>query len=170
MNYRVELIAVLVDNANIFFNIKNLGIRIDYNRLERLIEKKMDETVIAKIMYVGVNKKPSKRQLAFITSMESQGWYIEKTPLVSQKGKRKQKRVDIKIYKHGVELARQNMVDKIVLVSGDADFVELVISLKELGKKIEVYSFRKSLAKALIQEVGIENIHYLDDILEDIAY
>ncbi len=38
-----------------------------------------------------------------------------------------------------------------------------------LNKQVEVWSFRASLSRALVWEVGRENVHYLDDILDEIA-
>ncbi|MFX0036765.1 MAG: NYN domain-containing protein [Candidatus Hermodarchaeota archaeon] len=54
-------------------------------------------------------------------------------------------------------------------VSGDADFVDAVKKVKELGKQFTVWSFKVSLAQALIDEAGEENVQYIDTILEYIA-
>jgi len=54
------------------------------------------------------------------------------------------------------------------LVSGDGDFVPVIKKLKELEKNVEVWAFKYSLANALKEEFGLENIHYLDDILSEI--
>jgi len=58
--------------------------------------------------------------------------------------------------------------DTAVLVSGDGDFVPVVKKVKEMGKKVEVWAFRYSLANTLKGELGQENIYYLDDILSKI--
>ncbi len=55
-------------------------------------------------------------------------------------------------------------------MSDDADFVEVVKKLKELDKKIEIWSFRISLAKKLIKTAGRENIHHIDTILDEIEF
>jgi len=54
------------------------------------------------------------------------------------------------------------------LVSEDGDFVPAVKKLKELDKYMEVWAFRYSLANALKEELGQENIYYLNDILSKI--
>ncbi len=60
------------------------------------------------------------------------------------------------MYKEIVEL--MDAYDKAILVSGDADFVEVVKTFKELNKKIEIWSFKISLAKQILEEAGEEHI------------
>ena len=43
------------------------------------------------------------------------------------------------------------MVDVIVLISGDGDFVPLVEFLKNQGRQVEVLAFKKSTSSRLIQ-------------------
>ena len=76
--------------------------------------------------------------------------------------------MDILIYREIIELAEHDSYDICILVSGDADFVEIVKKLKELRKKIDIWSFKISLSRKLIEEAGKENIHYIDDILDEI--
>ena len=60
--------------------------------------------------------------------------------------------------------------DKAILVSGDGDFIEVVRKLKELKKEIEIWSFRESLSKHLKKEAGKNNIHFIEQILDQIEY
>ncbi|MCK4381277.1 MAG: NYN domain-containing protein, partial [Candidatus Lokiarchaeota archaeon] len=68
------------------------------------------------------------------------------------------------------ELAEEDTYDKAVLISGDSDFLDVVRKLKELKKEIEIWSFKKSISRSLIEEAGYENVHYIDDILDEIKY
>jgi len=67
-----------------------------------------------------------------------------------------------------VGFIQENICDTVILVSGDGDLAELVISIKELGRKVEVWSFRKSIAHSLIEEAGDKNVFFMDDILDHI--
>ena len=79
-----------------------------------------------------------------------------------------EKKVDIKIAIDIISLAYENAYDTAVLVSGDGDFVPVVKMVKELDKHLEVWAFRYSLANILREELGQENIYYIDDILSKI--
>ena len=79
-----------------------------------------------------------------------------------------EKKVDIKIAIDIISLAYENTYDTAVLVSGDGDFVPVVKKVKEVDKDVEVWAFRYSLANTLKEELGQENIYYIDDILSTI--
>ena len=87
---------------------------------------------------------------------------------MTRNGIKKQIGADVIIYKDITELAEKNAYDTAILLSGSEGLVEVVIRLKELGKGIEIWSFRESLSQALIREAGEENIYYIDDILDKI--
>ncbi|GAH16571.1 unnamed protein product, partial [marine sediment metagenome] len=40
--------------------------------------------------------------------------------------------------------------------------------VKKLDVDVEVWSFKKSLSKVLLWEVGRDRVHFLDDIIDDI--
>ena len=79
-----------------------------------------------------------------------------------------EKEVDIHIAIDIISLAYENAYDTAVLVSGDGDFVPVVKKVKGLDKKVEVWAFSYSLANTLKEELGQENIYYIDDILSTI--
>jgi len=79
-----------------------------------------------------------------------------------------EKKIDIQIAIDMVSLGYENAYDTAVLVSGDGDFVPVVKKIRELGKKVELWAFRYSLANALKEELELGNIYYLDDILSKI--
>lgn len=57
------------------------------------------------------------------------------------KGGMKEQGVDLSMGVHIINAALKHRCDKIILVSGDADFVPVVRKLKELKKEVEVWSF-----------------------------
>lgn len=79
-----------------------------------------------------------------------------------------QRGVDEVMFLHITDFAKEGAYEKAVIVSGDNIFAEVVKQLKELKVEVEVWSFRKSLFRALMWAVGREHVFYLDDILDEI--
>ena len=60
--------------------------------------------------------------------------------------------------------------DTTIIVSGDSDFVPVVKKLKELKKNVEIWSFKKLLSQQLKELIDPKNLHYLDDVLDQIRF
>jgi len=162
-------IIIFIDHANIFHNIENLNIRINYLKLKEKFTQ--NHHLVGIFMYMGIPDKILPKKLNFLKYLKAQGFIIQQKPvIISPTGKKKQKGVDIFIYKDIVELAEEDTYDKAILVSGDSDFLDIVRKLKELKKEIEIWSFKKSISRALIDEAGQDNVHYIDNILDEIRY
>jgi len=162
-------VIIFIDHANLFHNIEELNIRIDYLKLKEIFTK--HHHLVGIFMYMGILDKILPKKLTFLNYLISHGFIIQpKRVVVSPTGKKKQKGLDIFIYRDIVELAEEDSYDKAVLLSGDSDFLDVVKKLKELKKDIEIWSFKKSISKVLIEEIGQAKVHYLDDILDQIKY
>ena len=162
-------IIVFCDHANLFHNIEELKIRIDYIKLKELFTK--NHHLVGFIIYMGILDKILPKKLKFLNFLRAQGFIIQpKKVMISPTGIKKQKGVDIFMYKDIVELAEADAYDKATILTGDADFIDLIKKLKELKKEIEIWSFKKSTSRALIEEAGKENVHYLDAIIDKIRY
>ncbi|MFX0105002.1 MAG: NYN domain-containing protein [Candidatus Hodarchaeota archaeon] len=162
-------IIIFIDHANIFHNIENLNIRINYLKLKEIFTR--NHHLVGIFMYMGIPDKILPKKLNFLRYLNAQGFIIQPKPvIISPTGKKKQKGVDIFIYKDIVELAEEDTYDKAILVSGDSDFLDVVRKLKELKKEIEIWSFKKSTSRALIDEAGHNNVHYIDNILDEIRF
>jgi len=163
-------VVLLVDHANIFHIIQELETRIDYKKLAEALVPRSEGFLIAKIIYMGVYKQIHPKKQAFIDYLQSEGWTVVTLPVkTTPKGKKQQKRIDLRMYKHGVGFVQENMCDTVIIVSGDGDLTELVVSIKELAKNVKVWSFQKSMAHSLIEEAGKENVYYLDTIMNQIT-
>jgi hypothetical protein len=44
------------------------------------------------------------------------------------------------------------------------------MKLKMMEKEIEIWGFYRSISNRLIKEAGKENVHYIDEILNEIKY
>ena len=162
-------VIIFIDHANIFHNLEKLNIRINYIKLKEIFTKNYH--LVGIFMYMGILDKVLPKKLNFLNYLKAQGFVIQQRPVItSPNGIKKQKGVDVFIYKDIVELAEEDTYDKAILVSGDSDFMDVVRKLKELKKEIEIWSFKQSISRVLIDEAGKENVSYIDDILDKIRY
>jgi uncharacterized LabA/DUF88 family protein len=144
-----------------------LKIRISYAKFKNYLTG--NDYLIGAMMYMGIPDDILPKKRRFLHYLTSQGFILQTRPLMIVRGKKIQKQLDIFIYRDIVELAHEDSYDKAILVSGDADFIEIVKKIKELGKIIEIWSFKKSLSSKLLREAGQNAVHYINDILSDIA-
>lgn len=84
-------------------------------------------------------------------------------------GKPIQKGVDMRVALHMVKLAYNNAYDVAILVTGDADLVEAVRTVKDLGKQVE-YVYCPGVMKATplvkVSDLSIEiDMKWLEDCL-----
>ena len=159
---------IFIDHANLFYNIENLQIRIDYKKFKEILTR--GDHLVGAFMYMGIPEQIYPKKQRFLKYLSSQGYVIQTRPIkVIAEGKKMQKGLDIFIYRDIIELADEDTYDKAILVSGDSDFIEIVRKLRELEKAIEIWSFKKSLSYELLTEVGAENVYFINEILGDIT-
>lgn len=160
---------IFVDHANVFHNIKDIDGRIDYIKLKEILTG--DGHLVAAFMFMGLPKKITKSLRKFINYLKKGGYIIMPIPVEeTPEGIKRQKGIDIFMYQQSTELADIDSYDKAVLVSGDGDFVLIIKKLKELDKKIEVWSFKKSFSRKLRREAGLGSFQYIDTILDEIEF
>ncbi len=160
---------IFIDHANVFQNLKHINGRIDYLKLKIILSNRFH--LVGACIFLGLLDKVSEKQKEFFKSLKRSGYYpffkrVQKT----HSGKYMQKGIDISIFTNVLKLAEVDSYDVAILVTGDGDFVDLVGLLAKDNKKIEIWSFKKSLSYKLKKAAGSENVHYIDDILDDIEY
>ncbi|MHA1986127.1 MAG: LabA-like NYN domain-containing protein [Promethearchaeota archaeon] len=163
----MERVIVFIDNSNIFKGFRKYDIKVDYEKLKNVITR--DRELRNIFLYEGVVYPISPEKKKWYRELSSRSGYVIKASfdkIVS--GGAIEKKVDIKIAIDMISLAYENAYDTVVLVSGDGDFVPVASKVKELDKKVEVWAFKYSLAKTLREEIGKENVYYIDDILSTI--
>ncbi len=163
----MDRITIFIDNSNIFKGFQKYNIKVDYEKLKNFITR--GRRLDAIFLYEGVVYPMSPEKRSWYKELTIRSGYIIKASFdkIARSGAI-EKKVDINIAIDIVSLAYENAYDTVVLVSGDGDFVPVVKKVKELGKNMEVWAFRYSLANTLKVELEKENIHYLDDILSKI--
>jgi uncharacterized LabA/DUF88 family protein len=163
----MERIIIFIDNSNIFQGFRKYNIKVDYEKLKRLITHDRDLQDI--FLYEGVVYPMSLVKKRWYKELSKRSGYVIKASFdkIASSGAI-EKKVDIQIAIDIISMAYENFYDTAVLVSGDGDFIPVVKMVKELDKKVEIWAFRYSLANVLSQELEPEDIYYLDDILSDI--
>ena len=163
----MERVIVFIDNSNIFQGFRKFNVKADYEKLKNVITR--DRELGGIFLYEGVVYPMSPEKKKWYNELNKRSGYVIKASfdkIVS--GGAIEKKVDIKIAIDMISLAYENAYDTAVLLSGDGDFVPVVNKIKGLDKKVEVWAFKYSLANTLKEEIGQENITYIDDILSKI--
>ena len=155
------------DHANVFHNLQELRARIDYDSAKRRLAR--GYYLVAPIMYLGKPRVVYPKKQKFFAALEKTGWSIIQKPLrVNEAGRPSQSGVDEAMFQNICDFAEEGAYEKAIIVSGDNIFVSVVKELKKLDIEVDVWSFKKSLSRALIWEAGREHVFYLDDILDEI--
>ena len=160
----MERVIIFIDNSNIFKGFRRYNVKADYEKLKTLITRDRDLQNI--FLYEGVVYPMSPEKKRWYKELSNRSGYVIKASFdkIASSGAI-EKKIDIKIAIDVISLAYEDAYDTAVLVSGDGDFLPVVKKVKELGKNVEVWAFKYSLANTLKEELGHENIYYLDNNL-----
>jgi uncharacterized LabA/DUF88 family protein len=160
----MERVVIFIDNSNIFKGFQKFKIKADYEKLKILVTQNRKLGGI--FLYEGAIYPLSPQKSNWYEELKNRSGYIIKITFDKIiTGGAIEKKVDINIALDIISLAYENAYDTAILVSGDGDFVPVVAKVKELGKAVEVWAFKYSLANALSEVIGQENVYYLDDVL-----
>lgn len=151
---------VYVDGNNLSFAAKEMEIDVDY---QALLLHLMSEGKSEFSYYRGVAQNPTLAHQSFINSMRKYGYRVKELPVVQfADGTIKTVGDDMTI---GMDILEENQQgDRVILVSGDGDFIPVVERIQNRGVKVTVVSCRANTSFKLRQLAD----DYLD--LEEIKY
>jgi len=161
---------VYIDGANMFYTQQKLGWFLDWKKLKEFLGRKYK--VVEFRYYTGIKSEDDKMK-SFLRYLDHINIIPITKPLkvirISKKHPLKNLYNYPEIYKSNFDveitadilLDRVN-IDQIILLSGDSDFQYLVKRLKDVGKKVTVYSSRKTISWELKLEAS--EYFYLEDI------
>jgi hypothetical protein len=137
-----QSVAILVDGNNIGYSIHDLiGNDTAMLDFDNFIPKILDGRPLNRLIYfregASISKKLAER-LHFL-------FFGTVVPCF--------KSADIPLTIHAVQLAEK--VDTIIIMSGDADYIELVYYLKSRGVRVEIAAVKKATASGLIQAADL---------------
>jgi len=141
-----QRVVALIDVQNIYYSAKNLFHRkVNFGAIlkEAIGERKL----IRAIAYV--IKTEEGEEETFFEALGKLGIETKVKDLLVYSGGFKKADWDVGITIDAIRLS--SMVDTIILISGDGDFIPLLDFLKNQGKQVEVLAFKKSTSSRLIQ-------------------
>jgi len=167
---------VYFDNSNIFKGQLKAGWRIDPEKLEKHLRQDGDIWQI--YFFAAVIDPPKYSQTNFYKMLkEKLRWETVIFPL----GKKTftcnscntthhlkaEKGVDVAVAMKMLTHATNKAFDTAILISGDKDYLDTVKTVKHLGLRVEIVSFRRSLAPDLAAESSAP-VLCLDDFRSEI--
>ena len=159
MKHPDQRVAVFVDVQNMYHSARNLfdDARVNFEAvLERVVAGRR---LVRAVAYVVSSQAPEEQ--SFFEALEKAGIELRVKDIQVYAGGAKKADWDVGMAVDAIRIA--SLVDTIVLVTGDGDFVPLVEYLKwGLGRQVEVAAFGRStslkLKEATDSFINIENI------------
>jgi len=145
-----ERVMIFIDGPNLYAARKQLGFKIDYFKLIK--ELANGRQLIRPYFYTAYNpfdENDKEQMMKFLRVLEGGGFSVKAVPLKRREGRLVEKGVDVALVTDMLRLAFNNAYDTAILVSGDADFLEAVRSIKALGKRVEVAMFSHMTSEEL---------------------
>lgn len=140
-----QRVGVFIDVQNMYYSARNLfGAKVNFGAIVR--EATAGRKLIRAIAYVIATE--SKEEQPFFDALYNLGIETREKPLQIFYGGEKKGDWDVGITVDAIRLAP--MVDAIVIVSGDGDYVPLIEYLKNQGKQVEVAAFGETASSKLI--------------------
>jgi len=167
-------VKVYIDGANMFYTQKKLGWFVDWKKVKDYLQGKWE---ILEIRYYTGVKPDDEKMASFLRYLDN----VRITPItkpikvikLSNDHPLKKLYNYSEMYKSNCDveittdiLLERAEIDEIILFSGDSDFQYLIKKLKDLGKKVVIFSSRKTISWEIKLEAS-EYI-YLEDIKDQI--
>jgi uncharacterized LabA/DUF88 family protein len=158
-----EKIALFIDGANLYATAKSLGFDIDYKRL--LVEFQSKGYLLRAYYYTALAEDQEYSSIRpLIDWLDYNGYTVVTKPtkeFVDSSGRRKVKgNMDIELAVDVMEMAE--LVDHVVLFSGDGDFRSLVEAVQRRGRKVSVVSTLSTQPPMIADELRRQADHFID--------
>ena len=140
-----QRVGVFIDVQNMYYSAKALyNSKVDFGEI--LTTAVADRQLIRALAYV---VRATGEEDSFFEALNQRGIETKERELQEFHGGAKKADWDVGITVDAIRIGE--VLDVVVLVSGDGDFVELVEYLKHHGKQVEVVAFRKSASSRLVE-------------------
>jgi len=142
-----QRVGVFIDTSNMYFSSQNLY-RTNVNFGSILDTAVAGRKLVRAFAYV--IEGDSIREKEFFQALENLGYEVRSKPLQVFQGGAKKGDWDVGLTIDAVRL--MPLLDAIVLVSGDGDYVDLLDYARGHGRRTEVMAFKQTTSNKLIKE------------------
>lgn len=162
---QTSVTRVYIDGNNFSFALNDLQIEADYNALR--VELSQDATASTFKYYTGVYSPMTEGQKRFISYLSGIRYEVIGLPILPRPDSHTLKTVgdDVKIAVDMLMEVKQH--DRVILVSGDGDFVPAIAELKRRGAEVTVIA-KKGMLSQQLSEIA-DDVIFLDDLQYKIA-
>jgi uncharacterized LabA/DUF88 family protein len=161
--YQSERIAIFVDGANLYATAKALGFDVDYKKLLGLFRSKGQ--LVRALYYTALAEDQEYSSIRpLVDWLDYNGFTMVTKPtkeFTDSLGRRKIKgNMDIELTVDAMRMA--DVVDHIVLFTGDGDFRALVAALQLKGKRVSVISTLQTQPAMVADELRRQADQFID--------
>ena len=165
---------IYIDGANMFYTQMKLGWFCDWKKIKEYLQNRWD--VLEMRYYTGV-KPDDEKMASFLRYLDNIGITSITKPIkvikVDDNHPLKKLYNYSEIYKSNCDveittdiLLERKEIDEIILFTGDSDFEYLIKKLKDIGKKVIIFSSRKTISWEI--KLQATDYIYLEDIKDKI--
>ncbi len=152
-----ERVALFIDVQNMWYAARQqhgIAARLDF---EKLMQAAVNDRRLIRA-YAYVIQTPEVDQSGFVTMLEQFSYEVKRKDLRRRSDGSAKGDWDMEMAIDMIRMAEK--VDVVILASGDGDFVSLIQLLKELGPRVEVFSFPHNTARDLMETA--DHYHPID--------
>lgn len=158
-----EKIALFIDGANLYATSKSLGFDIDYRKLLSVFQKRA--YLLRAYYYTALIEDLEFSSIRpLIDWLDYNGYTVVTKPakeFTDALGRRKIKgNMDIELAIDAME--QSDVVDHVVIFSGDGDLTTLVEALQRKGRKVSVVSTMSTQPPMVADELRRQADHFID--------
>lgn len=150
-------VAIFIDGSNLYHSTRQDFGRTDLD-LRKFADLLLDGRFLVRVYYYNASVIQAegldryKNQQKFFEALRRIPYFdVRLGRLVRRGDSLIEKGIDVRIAVDMLTMAHDDVYDVAVLVSGDADYVHAVESIKRTGKHVEVACFRSSRSDHLMQ-------------------
>lgn len=148
MKYKDQRVGIFVDVQNLYHSAKNLyKARVNFKELVK--ELIGGRQLIRAFAYV-VKSDTALGEASFFEALKNCGLELRVKDLQIFAGGMKKADWDVGMAMDAIRLS--SALDAIILVTGDGDFIPLMVYLQQMGKSVEVAAFGRSTSSKIKEE------------------
>lgn len=161
-SFEDQRVSIFIDTQNIYHSAKNLyDKKVDFKKLVLILT---GERKLIKVFAYVIKSDLTPKEIDFFEALTFQGIQLRKKELQSYPDGTKKADWDVGI---AIDVIRFSaLVDVIILVTGDGDFLPLVEYLQNNGKQVEIAGFSQTTSVKLKESADYYyDLNELKDII-----